>query len=88
MALKRKGSAGASTNRSNASHGPKRLCTPESLVQQKIRDNFKDFGPEETDVRKSPCGKTLRETLLADYLASKANPKHVAFGKSTTTSCA
>ena len=35
-----------------------RSLTPEAIVAQKLRDNFKGMGPEETDVTKGPDGKT------------------------------
>ena len=47
----------------------------EALVNQKLRDNFNNFGPDETDVIKDPLtGQTLRERLreeCRDWLAGK-----------------
>jgi hypothetical protein len=58
-----------------------RSQTPEAIVAQKLRDNFKGMGPEETDVTKAPDGKTLREKLLHDYTAEKSGIRDVTFGK-------
>lgn len=75
------------TKRSNSGLADKpgkarRLLTNESIVQQKIRDNFKHFGPEETDVRKGPDGLTLRARLLADLATAKQQGDgSVIFGK-------
>ena len=58
-----------------------RSQTPEAIVAQELRDNFKGMGPEETDATKGPDGKTLREKLLHDYTAEKSGIRDVTFGK-------
>lgn len=60
----------------------RRVVTQEYAVQQKIRDNFKTFTSEETDVIKGSDGRTLRERLLHDLArASAVGTSSVAFGK-------
>ena len=56
----------ASTHMS-ANSGSRRDFTPEQVVAKKLADNFRNFGPEATDVRLGPDGRTLRERLMADY---------------------
>lgn len=69
--VKRGASGGAGSSQNAVKRT--RTTTVESLVQQKIRDNFKTLGPQETDVVKGPDGRTLRERLHHDLSMSKSS---------------
>lgn len=59
----------------------RRVATQESVVQQKIRDNFRTFTSEETDVIKGGDGRTLRERLTHDLARATGSSSPMAFGK-------
>ena len=48
----------------------RRVRTPEEIVAQCLRDNFKGWPDELVDVKRV-AGKTLRETIAADKVAQK-----------------
>lgn len=80
MAAKKRSAPAASQNSDGGAKKGRRVTTTESIIAQKIRDNFRDFGPEETDCKKNPADSmTLRERLTQDLIKSK--DKNISFGR-------
>lgn len=66
-----KRSSAAKPKAKQAGGAGKRCYTIEQMVAKKLLDNFKGWGPQDTDVRCNSRGMTLRQVLLADMQAHK-----------------
>ena len=52
----------------------------DEIVQKQLRDYFSEFGPDETDVRRGPDGRALREKLLYGMEMARSGAVKVVFG--------
>lgn len=59
----------------------RRLQTTDTIVAQKLRDNFKGLTPQETDAVRGEDGRTLRERIAHDMETAKAQGQNVVWGR-------
>lgn len=57
----------SSAAKNSTDAGTRRKYIHEQVVAKKIADNFRSWGPSDTDVRTNAAGKTLREVITQDY---------------------
>ena len=72
----------AATLASAEASPPKRLRTAATIVQRKIRGNFRDATPEETDLIENPeDGLTLRRRLMLDFEVAWSTRSSIVWGR-------
>ena len=71
----------SSSSKAGTETKKQRSMTPAQLASVKLRDTYKHFTPEETDIITDSTGKTLRQKLIHDITLHRKGERSGNWGK-------